>query len=154
MFYSICGHARRNFTPYALMRHWRSMANSNYGKYIVDNGTTTDRTVKRVLNIVRALLSARYVEKYHELPPSHYQTLVSEVEHAINETVRDFAKGLGVMKVTGLGQFPIYFEQSPLKEWVKNEMDRHVEPDGHVDRHPDRDTVETHAENVIKTVLE
>jgi predicted nucleotidyltransferase len=41
-FESICTHARSQFTPYALINHYRSLAAGNYGKYIEQSWTTTD----------------------------------------------------------------------------------------------------------------
>lgn len=199
----ICDEAVENFKPYALMNHYRSMAASNYGKYIeqswvrewsfeqfeeysdkhggqtsVDEErgvltigvlgydehtveipldeasaegmirrTTSDPTVKRHVNVLRALCRARYIEEHHEIPPTNTYELIDEImdsEWLRDDVMLSFINLLGD-KRNGDNRDIDY---PHVNRWVENELDRDIEPEEHVHREPDYPTVMTLARNI------
>lgn len=232
-FYQLMDHVRNNHKPYALINHLRSMAASNYGKYIeqrwirewsdeefkeyagtpagqtrVDEHrdvltigilgyedhtteipldearaedmirkTTVDQTVKRYINVVLALLRARYAEETHTLPPLDVDSVQSWARGSewYDENVAGRVDYLIDEKRAGSGDA----ETNPteLNEWIESELERDVdprqlpsdeellamdrddiddfEPDfDHVSRQPDRDQIDTYARIIYASLYD
>ena len=204
-------HMLENFKPYALINHSRSLAASNYGKYIEEswvtewsnaqisefagtpggqvsideeNGTVTvgvlgyenktidisiskaedvgmirkttvDQTVKRYLNIIQALLQARYAEETHEAPPMNYDKNLEWARNAldIDGVLLQNMEDLAETKREGFGmEVPENTEN--MDSWIESELERDVQPHDHVNRTPDREIVHENAEQIYHTVME
>jgi len=216
-------HAIQEFKPYALMNHYRSLAASNYGKYIegdykltsdtswgdlldyididwhavserackdpqideeestigetwieihgyteapfggsidtddaLDDGliepTTLDRTNKRYLNIMQALLKARRIEEWHECPPM-------DAEELLNWSAgHDWLPGDAHTQIRGLingktktgeietGLIP------ELDDWIEHELGREIEIEPHVQRQPETAVIRGEARELYNTL--
>lgn len=209
--FRVCKYGGQNFVPYALIRHYRSLARANYMKYIkgyyklasghsyddfldhvrfhdsemgsthvdpeateirddfvmvnataemsfgsqldieeaIDAGlveeTTTDRTVKRNMNIIDALLRARYVEETGELPPTSFLDLFTEYLGQFNESEASMVRQLYKVKTTPSGQEV----GNPLENWIEYELDREIPPEPHTNRHPDADELRDQAKDIV-----
>ena len=207
-FNELCHHAAENFKPYALINHYRSLAASNYGKYIegdyklasdaswsdllehsdppwawfqedaqnelkTDTGattitedgidvvgriesqlscghidseyalergliepTTTERTVKRYLNVMQALTKARYIEEYTEIPEMDYTEFLREISGSewLSDIIYSETGALVAEKRTGKdGSKP----RERLDEWIEDELSRDIDPEPYVQTQPD-----------------
>jgi hypothetical protein len=209
-------HALDNFKPYALINHYRSLAASNYGKYIegdyklasdasyddlltygdppwrwisedaaeylsIDEQdttigsdqidlqgeinwsigcgtidadraeeaglietTTTDRTIKRHLNIAQALIKARYIEEEHSAMTMWFPDLLAECADSewLPEQVYAEIGDLIAKKKNGAGEATIGTNWA-LHNWIEDELSRDIEPQGHVERQPETTTIRT-----------
>lgn len=215
---SMTEHATNRFKPYALINHYRSLAASNYGKYIegdyklasdatygdlldhadvptenvidsvtnkievdeqmtefrddgidlwghlnwafpiefidsdqaLDAGliepTTTDRTVKRHLNISQALLKARLIEETHEVPDMQASELLrtaAGTDWLPKQVYADIGE-LIVKKKAGNGSNTID-PDGDLHDWIESELSRSITAEGHVERQPSTDYIRNDA---------
>jgi predicted nucleotidyltransferase len=203
-------HTLDSFKPYALINHYRSLAASNYGKYIegdyklasdtswgdlmypaepswgaiahdsteglaVDEQettigedeinvygsfeqtpylgsidteraeedgliepTTTDRTIKRHLNIAQALIKARYIEEEHSALTMWFPDLLARCADRewLPEQVYAEIGDLIAKKKNGAGEATIGTNWA-LHNWIEDELSRDIEPQGHVERQPE-----------------
>lgn len=184
-FNELCNHARDNFKPYALINHYRSMAASNYGKYVEQSWvrewsndqfqefagtqagqtsideetgtmtigilgydehtieipldeaqaegmirrTTRDPTIKRHLNVIQALMRARYVEETHEPPtPMDFNEFLRMVSDSswLPDDVYARAGDYISEKIAGNGERNIT-DDPTLHSWIESELGRDVE---------------------------
>lgn len=149
LFQGMLDEARTSFKPFALMMHYRSLAASNYGKYIESDGdTTTDPTTKRHCNIAQALLRARRVEETHALPPMDANELLRNCAGSdwLPESV--YAEIGALFAEKKHGQNNDYAHgHFDLHDWIESELDRDVKtnPKPHVQRQPDRTVIYSNA---------
>lgn len=132
-FEEIREHANKNFKPIALFYHYRSMAKSNYSKYIENEN---DLSIKRHLYILRGLTYARYVEKTHLMPPLDYVAfyekqlpeLVGENEFMPQRIYQRLGEFIA-MKKQGEGNKEYRDEQ--LWDWMENELNHKLDKEEH-----------------------
>jgi len=234
-FDACCTHGREQFTPYALICHYRSMAASNYHKYIesgytlsddtswstlfdrvpvsefpsmyvqeqavgnmvVDEerstigddaievvGTTTvdalmgsipiveareegliepttsNRTVKRYLVVCRALLSSRYVEETHELPPMDTRELCRWAGTKTWCRGRLYSRVMDLIGAKCDGSGGTELDDEPiLGDFIEAELDCDVQPHAptsseqtydHVGRSPDVEVIDHEARSCVR----
>lgn len=56
----------KNFNRFSLFMHYRSLANSNYQRYIKDN---PEPSAKKILYVLRGILNSYFIYIYNTLPP-------------------------------------------------------------------------------------
>jgi predicted nucleotidyltransferase len=128
--------------------------------------TTVDQTIKRYVNIMHALLRARYVEETHTLPPLDMDALQAwaRSQDWYDENAAGRFDDLIDEKRSGNGDREARMET--LDEWIESELERDVEPRelpsddelmsmdrddiddyepsfDHVSRQPDRGTIDS-----------
>lgn len=123
LFVELENHCTQNFKPIALFYHYRSMAKSNYNKYIKNSN---DRCKKRFLYVIRGLIYSRYVEKTHKTPSVDFLELLEEIdcmqEDIVTESIIDAAYSLAEDKRNGKGSEKL--DNNSLVEWIEREMNR------------------------------
>ena len=100
--------------------------------------TTLDRTVKRYLNICRALCMARHIEST-QLSTVEFPAVLSQLEmdDTIDTDVADSIWSLIEKKICDKGSDN--YHDSTLNEWIESELNRDIAPAGLVERQPDCD---------------
>lgn len=125
-------HANEEFKPISLFYHYRSMAKSNYTKYIENRN---DISIKRHLYILRGLTYARYVEKTHSMPPldytEFYKNQLKEMmeEGTIPDMIYQYIGKFIEDKKNGKGGDQLADEE--LWKWIGDELDTHLDNDKH-----------------------
>lgn len=150
--------ARENFKPLALLMHYRSMAKSNYLKYVaetyhdsdgnaylsselsgedkqgLDKGTT-ERTVKKNLFALRAAMIARYVRETHEIPPLNFDEFCVLYRRQFGESSHlSWAKELAFEKRYGYGDDIV---GNVAKGFIESECFSDVDHEAHVNGYID-----------------
>jgi len=124
-------HANNNFKPIALFYHYRSMAKSNFEKYI-ENGN--DLTAKRHLYILRGLSYARYVEKTHDMPPLHFPDFHShELTILRGEEIPEWIyREIGeLIKLKTQGNGGEKYTNEEMWNWIRQELDNRLDKEKH-----------------------
>jgi len=142
-------HANEEFKPISLFYHYRSMAKSNYTKYIENRN---DLSIKRHLYILRGLTYARYVQKTHRMPPLDYTEFYrNQLEEMRGEEIPDMVyKYIGEFiraKKNGEGERTIADQE--LWDWISNELDTKLDNEQHDVRGIDKEKVN----NLIRSVV-
>lgn len=73
----------REFSKYALQKHYISMARQNFQKYI--NGIGDKANLKKYIYILRSLACANYIEKNGLPPPKNYKKTIELLPKNIQE---------------------------------------------------------------------
>lgn len=205
---AICAETADNFKPYALINHYRSLAASNYGKYIEQNWvrewsheqfkqyadtpagqtsvnettntltiglmgydehtieipldeaaaegmirrTTRDRTVKRYLNVMQALLKARYIEQEHHAPPMDATQLLRQCANADWLPGVVYAQTGRLIATKKQGDGGTETEKPSVDEWIEDELNRSIDPANHVQRQPGRGLIRREARQLYNTL--
>lgn len=142
--------ASENFKPIALFYHYRSMAKSNYERYVKEGD---DDTLKRNLYVLRGLLYARYVEQTHQFPEIDFFSFVkkeryrkvlkeADVPEDLLETVEDYAK----LKKEGEGDKSV---GNPHKDWIEEELENRLDREKHDTRGINQETVNNAVEKIF-----
>ncbi|MDH5402665.1 MAG: nucleotidyltransferase domain-containing protein [Candidatus Heimdallarchaeota archaeon] len=79
-----------------IYHHYRSIAHSNYTKYLKDK---KKKTIKKYLYVMRGIINALYVLKFNQLPPQKLYTAISKVD--INNNVKTMLYEIINTKITG-----------------------------------------------------
>jgi len=150
LFKEIKEHANEEFKPISLFYHYRSMAKSNYTKYIVNRN---DLSIKRHLYILRGLTYARYVEKTHSMPPldytEFYRNQLKEMrdEGTIPDMVYQYIGEFIRAKKNGEGSREIGDQE--LWDWISDELDDHLDNEQHDVRGIDKEKVNQLIRSVV-----
>jgi len=116
--------------------------------------TTTDITTKRYMNVVDALLRAKSIEYFKNMPPMKSVKLHEQIsEYGItSETIQDEYADLMADKIDDHLREG---ERRPeIDSWIESELERDVEPDGLVDRQPDRGVIIGDSKTIYKKARE
>lgn len=113
--------AERCFNPRSLAYHYLGMAKENANEFLrIADGVVRDEppTTKKYLYVVRALLSARYVCDFGEMPPIDFHTLMGAYENRLYcDGVLGCVDELLDRKRHGL-ETDVHERISALDEWV------------------------------------
>lgn len=144
-------HTAENFKPYALIGHYRSLAVSNYRKYLDDAGaTTTDVTAKRYNNVLQALFKRKYVRDTHKMPPMDANDLLRSMAGVIPEGVYGITGRLFVQKRDSRGDDPPpEGDRVVLDEWIEEEIEQEEDPGEHIGREPDPEMVAHYVSKIL-----
>jgi predicted nucleotidyltransferase len=114
--------------------------------------TTVEPTVKRYLNVAKALLGAKYVEETHNRPLLNVPALLERVNAFcdMHQNVYTDIQRLIELKTDGHGEMHTF--PDALSLWVDNELDRDIDPEGHVDRQPETETVQQIGQEIVEAV--
>jgi len=73
----------KNFSKYALKKHYTSMAQQNFNKYI--NGVSDTANLKKYLYVLRSVACVLWIEKYNNPPPKNYKKVINLLPKNIQE---------------------------------------------------------------------
>lgn len=107
------------FSPVSSLYHYVKMAKGNFRDH-------EEGGIKKYLNVLRPLLAAKWIEKYHLIPPIQFQKLVEELLPAgeVKESVAMLLK----QKVAG-EEMNLAPRLSSINEYVSEQI-QHVEAYG------------------------
>ncbi|WP_153952934.1 DNA polymerase beta superfamily protein [Halosegnis longus] len=110
----------------------------------------SDRTPKRALTVIDALLRSLYVEFEHELPPANFDELQESVGVLMDGDIPGpKIDHLKEAKRTGDGDEISY--HIPVN-WIESKLDRTFAYDDHVDRTPYSETVDDWVERIVQSI--
>lgn len=66
------------FSPTSCLYHYLNMAKGNFRDYLQGNNVR----IKKYFYVLRPILAAKWIEKYHSIPPMEFQALVEEILEA------------------------------------------------------------------------
>lgn len=146
-------HSSQNFKPIALFYHYRSMAKSNYRRYLENK---KDETIKRNLYVIRGLLYSNYIKNTHKLPPLDFWDFISKEDYrknlrevGITEEILDKAQEYAEMKRSGKGRKEI---GNPHRDWIEKELEEELDKKKHDVRGIDQKLVNNAIEQVFDRV--
>ncbi len=144
-------HATDCFKPIALFYHYRSMAESNFQKYIKDGDETTK---KRHLYVLRGLMYARYVEETHSFPVLDFTEFLDKAE-SLSEVPSDIirkTRSLAEDKRNGKGGEQ--FEDEEVYNWIQEELDHKLDNQEHDVRGIEKEVINEVIEEVYSQGIE
>ena len=80
----------RNYSKYALKKHYSSMAKQNFYKYI--NGIGDTANLKKYVYVLRSIACIIWIEKYKTPPPKRHQELIHLLPKNIKKFFEDIVK--------------------------------------------------------------
>lgn len=138
-----------------LANHYRGLAKSNYRKYI--SGERQDKqTIKRTINIIRALMYAEYAYATHEFPPLIFPDFLDNAPAAICDSWEmDRIHTLIDRKTNGEGGEHI---GNPFEETIERKLDElhtdNIDPQEHLrDEYMDTGSLNEYIREILQSRL-
>jgi len=142
-------HVVEQAKPFDLIRHYRSMAKSNYNKYLKDHqGTTADRRAKRWFIVTESLLRSLYIEQCCEAPPVNVYELIDAV--SVDDEIESMSKELLAMKRNSDASESTMESVPAISNFIESQLDKEVTYEGYVGRDPDFDQLKQHAKEISR----
>ena len=141
-----------NFSRYALFMHYKSLAYSNYRRYIQD---LPSPSAKKYLYVIRGMLAAIYILEFSEFPPLNFKKLVSSLRNEKYWGVGTMAASLDeliISKQSGdkMGGYKI---GPDLTYWVAETFTLLDEKEARLKDKPSEEINKDILENILASVL-
>jgi len=148
-FDKLADYAENNVKPIAVYYHYLNLANDQYMRYFYNKEVGhKNRTVKRLLFIMRGITYAQYIREKKRMPPVAY----TDFPEYHKESYEIFGR-LALMKINGHGSKNISetnIDMDRVDRIIKNEMDLKLDNDEYTIRGISNEYINNFIETVIQ----